>query len=107
MDNWRVNHLMSLLKEDPKDEFVLYAIAQEYVKLEQPEEALVYFLRLKETNNEYIGLYYHLAALYTDLDEPVKAKETYDEGITIAKSLGDHHALSELMNARTNFELGI
>jgi len=99
--------LQSLLGDDPEDEFVLYALAQEHTKLEQLEEALACYLKLKTVNNDYIGMYYHLAALYIDLDQENEAKATYDEGIEIAKRLGDQHALGELMNAKTNFELGV
>ena len=107
MDNWRIDHLKELLANDPNDEFVLYAIAQEYLKYEYVEEALEYFLKLKEKNPDYVGLYYHLGGLYKDIEEPDKATETYAEGIAIARKLGDQHALSELLNAQTNMELGI
>ncbi len=107
MDNWRLEHLKGLLQEDEKDEFVLYALAQEYLKLDQPMEALAHFLKLKKYNEQYVGLYYHLAALYIELGEDDNAMNTFNEGIAIAKALGDQHALGELMNARTNLELGI
>ncbi len=107
MDNWRLNHLQELLKEDPKDEFVLYALAQEYTKHENLEKALDQYLILKKVNADYVGMYYHLAALYLELEKEKEALATYEEGITIAQRLGDHHALGELKNAKTNFELGL
>jgi len=107
MDNWRLNHLQELLNEDPKDEFVLYALAQEYTKLEDLDQALVHYIRLKKVNADYVGMYYHLAALYLELEKEEEALATYVEGIDIAQRLGDHHALSELKNAKTNFELGL
>lgn len=97
---------MELLKEDPTDEFVHYALAQEYVKLEFYEKGLSTYLKLKDMNPEYVGLYYHLAALYVDLEEDNMAIETFDEGIRVARNIGDQHALSELMNAKMNFEIG-
>lgn len=107
MDNWRFDHLKGLLQEDPSDEFIMYALAQECIKLDLLNDALGYFLQLRELNADYVGLYYHLGALYIELDKEENALNTYDEGIAIAKKINDPHALSELMNAKTNLELGI
>ncbi len=105
MDNWRINHLFSLLKEDPKDEFVHFAIAQEYNKNEAYDKAIEYYEKLKELNQQYVGLYYHLAATYAEIEEEEKALKTYEEGIIIANALKDLHALSELKNAKLNYEM--
>ncbi len=105
MDNWRLQQLTGMLKEDPNDEFLLFAIAQEYTKLEQLETAIDHYNQLKNMNPEYVGLYYHLAAAYAELELVKEAARTYEEGILIAQKLGDQHALSELMNAKMNFEL--
>ncbi|MFT4566783.1 MAG: tetratricopeptide (TPR) repeat protein [Saprospiraceae bacterium] len=107
MENWRLNHLEELLKEDPKDEFVHYALAQEYIKQENYEEAIKRFDILKSLNPDYLGLYYHLAAAQIEADLPEDAMTTYETGITIAKKIGDQHALSELLNAKTNLDLGL
>jgi len=105
MDNWRLDNLKALHNEDPDDDFVLYALAQEYSKIEDFERSLAHYLLLKEKSPDYVGLYYHLAALYVDLEEPEKALDIYNTGITVANKLNDQHALSELMNAKTNLEL--
>ena len=107
MENWRLNHLQELLTDDPKDEFVNYAVAQEYLKQENYEEAIKRFEILKAINQDYVGLYYHLAHAQIEADKPVEAMTTYETGITIAKKVGDQHALSELLNAKTNLELGL
>ena len=105
MENWRLNHLQELLKEDPKDEFVHYALAQEYLKHEAYEEAIKRFNLLKTLNPDYVGLYYHLAHAQVEADLPEDAMSTYETGISIAKKIGDQHAMSELLNAKTNLEL--
>jgi len=105
MDNWRLDKLLTLLREDDKDSFVRYALAQEYLKLNQSEEAIVHFEALKTNDPAYVGLYYHLAAAYEQQKSINKALITYTEGISIAKQLGDQHALSELMNAKMNLEI--
>jgi len=107
MDNWRLDHLKSLHTEDPEDDFVLYALAQEYNKMGDLERSLSHYLLLKEKSPDYVGLYYHLAALYLELEESEKALDIYNVGITVANKLKDQHALSELMNAKTNLEMDL
>jgi tetratricopeptide (TPR) repeat protein len=94
-----------MLKEDPEDSFVLYAVAKEYEQLDDLEKALETYNKLKEADHDYVGLYYHLGKLYEILEEPDKALEAYAEGIDVAKSLADFHALSELNTAKTNLEI--
>jgi tetratricopeptide (TPR) repeat protein len=105
MDNWRINHLKEMHQEDSTDEFVIYAIGQEYLKLEDFNKAIEYFDLLKSINAKYVGLYYHLAAAYAGLDDIDNALQTYEDGIAIATNLPDLHALSELKNAKLNFEM--
>ena len=107
MDNWRLKHLYDLLEQGEDQEFILFALAQEYTKLLQFEKAKDYYLKLEHINPDYVGLYYHLAQTYIDLDETEKALKCYEKGIETARRIGDHHALGELMNAKTNFELEI
>ncbi len=105
MDNWRVNKLETMIQEDPNDEFVMFALAQEYKKMGLSGKAIKWYNRLKAVNPTYIGLYYHLSAIYAELEEEANAIETYNTGIEIAQKLNDQHALSELQNAKLNYEL--
>ncbi len=101
----RLVYLKELLAEDPQDSFVKYAIAKEYEKLGDLQTAIEKFEALKEDDPDYVGLYYHLAYIYTEIDETEKALRIYDEGIAVAKAQNDLHALSELRNARVNAEI--
>lgn len=103
----RLTTLKSMLKASPTDEFLHFAIAKEYEKLDDLTLAEEYFLKLKELNIEYIGLYYHLAKLYEKQEKTELAIATYNDGITIGKKLNEFHALSELMNAKNNLELDL
>lgn len=96
-----------MLDEVNPDQFILYAIAQEYVKHGNDTLAEQYFLRLKGLNPTYTGLYYHLAALYIRSDDSEKAMKTFNEGIAVSKKVRDLHALSELQNAKMNFEIDL
>lgn len=104
MKNNRINNLLAFLEEDPEDSFVRFALAKEYEKMGTLKRALDTYLKLKEMDPDYIGLYYHLGGLYQVLKEEKKALLVYEEGINLAKKTADFHALSELHNAKTNLE---
>lgn len=95
----RIEQLLAFLQDDPADTFVLYSLAQEYVKCGEPEKGLDYFERLKQTDPDYVGMYYHLGKLQERLDERSAAVQTYEEGIKRARAVGDMHAASELKGA--------
>jgi len=105
MSESRLDKLLRFLQESPKDSFLAFAIAKEYETAGQINKALNYYNNLKNNDPEYIGVYYHLGKIYEMIQQETLAKETYTQGINLAKKQGDFHSLSELNNARTNLEL--
>ncbi len=101
----RLEQLKTMLDEDPKDSFLIFAIAKEYEKAGKETMAIEEYEKLKKNDPAYVGLYYHLAHLYATQEDITKAMEVYDEGINIAKKASDFHALSELINAKKNIEM--
>ncbi len=102
MESQRLIQLQGLFLAQPNDSFVLFALAKEYEKLGQPAQALEYYLKLQQTNPDYLGLYYHLGKLYEILNQTDKAIATYQDGMVRAKAAGDLHTLSELAGAKLN-----
>ena len=99
----RVKQLEKFLQEDPNDAFSKYALALEYLhtnKLKTEE----LFDNLLKNHPEYIGTYYHAAALHSELGNLEKAESIYIQGIEKAKELKEAHALRELQTAYTNFQ---
>ena len=101
----RLEQLLSLFKENPKDSFLLFALAKEYESAKKLDKALEKYLILVKNDENYVGTYYHLAKLYENGNETDKALGTYDKGMAIARKLGDQHALSELSSAKMNLEM--
>ena len=98
----RLQRLQSLLEASPNDSFILFAIAKEYEKASDFDTALDYYLRLKTSEPDYVGLYYHLGKLYEVKEDFDAAVATYQTGMEVAKKLGDKHSLSELVGAKLN-----
>jgi Tfp pilus assembly protein PilF len=92
----RIEILKSFLKDNPDDSFSRYALALEYVKLEQNNEALQEFETVRKRDPDYVATYYQLGQLYQKLGLKHEAEKTFRTGITIAAKAGDEHTRSEL-----------
>jgi len=101
----RLNSLLQFHSDDPTDSFVLYSLAQEYAKRGNVVESRKFYSILRETNNDYVGLYYHLGKLEESDKNHKEAIKVYDEGIAVAERLGDLHAKSELLGAKSLLEM--
>lgn len=95
----RLEQLKDFLKESPNDSFLKYALASEYLKLNDKDMALHYYEDLMANHADYVGTYYHLGKLYEALDRGEEAIKTYEKGIHIARGKRDMHAMSELQAA--------
>lgn len=104
MSSPRLQQLLTFLEKTPKEPFLLFAVAKEYEKLQQRQDALQYYQQLVTDSPDYVGTYYHLGKLQEQLDQPAAAWKTYTQGIRVAQQAGDQHSLSELAGAR--LELG-
>ena len=102
MKNKRLLQLFHFLEEDPNDPFTIYAIATEYKQIDSLK-ALEYYEKLLNDHKNYVGTYYHAAALYGDLGMDKKARETYEKGMEVAKEQNDQHAFRELKSAYDEF----
>lgn len=95
----RIEQLQEFLKDDSNDSFLTYALALEYVRVEENDTARDCFLKLIKDNENYIASYYQLGKLYESLNEVEKAKEIYKKGIEIAKKIENKKTLLELQEA--------
>lgn len=104
----RMDRIKQMLEESPNDSFLHFALAKEYEKIDDFENAIVEYEFILKEEPEYVGLYYHLAAAATEIEkEEDYIKAIYEKGINIAQEQNDQHSLAELRNAFTNWELGV
>lgn len=95
----RLDQLLQYYEEDPDDPFTRFALAQEYLKRGDKDEALEIFEGLVDTDPDYVGTYYHLGKLYERLGRTDDAITTYEDGIEAAQEQRERKDLSELKDA--------
>ena len=95
----RIEKIREMLKENPADSFLCHALALEYIKLGNDNDARKLFESVLEKEPGYIGSYYHLAKLLERIGETNEAIRVYEKGMEEAKKAGDNHSLSELRSA--------
>ena len=98
----RLEQLLTMQAQSPQEPFIRFALAKEYEKLGQHEQALGEYLYLAQEQADYIGTYYHLGKLFELLQQPKAAFEAYKKGMLVAKNAGDQHSFSELAGAKLN-----
>ena len=95
----RLETLLHFYRDDPGDAFTRFAIAQEYRKRGETEQAIGFFEALVQEQPAYVGTYYHLGKLYEEVGRKADALQTYRRGIAVATNQRDLHARAELQNA--------
>jgi Tfp pilus assembly protein PilF len=95
----RVEKLLEYLKQMPNDNFLRHALALEYIKQGNDEEAKVLFESILSESPGYVGSYYHLGKLLERNGEHQQAIEWYEKGMAQAKQANDQHAYNELQAA--------
>jgi len=96
MQTGRLEKLLEFIKNEPRDPFLKYALATEYLRLNEPAKALEYYEDLANNHPGYTGTYYHLGKLYESLGRSPDAIKTYETGMKITREKRDNHAFSEL-----------
>src|SRR3982751_4277082 len=100
----RIEKLLEYLKTNDKDSFLQHALALEYIKVGDDEEARKLFVEILLREPTYIGSYYHLAKLLERTGEFDKAITIYKKGMEQAKRAGDGHTYNELQGALEDIE---
>ena len=96
MQTSRLEKLLEFIKNEPDDPFLKYALATEYLRINQTDKALAYYEELISKHPNYIGTYYHLGKLYEALNRKDDAIKTYETGMKVTREQRDNHAFSEL-----------
>ncbi|MEJ7738544.1 MAG: tetratricopeptide repeat protein [Chitinophagaceae bacterium] len=95
----RIDTIRELLNDCPDDSFLQHALALEYIKTGNEEDARVLFEQILNREAGYIGSYYHLAKLLERTGQTAEAVRVYEKGMAASKQAGDNHAYNELQSA--------
>jgi len=97
MQQTRLDKLLAFFNDEPGDEFLKYALATEYLRLNDTAKALEFYEDLVNNHPAYVGTYYHLGKLYEALGRKTDAVFTYQKGMEVAQRANDQHAYAELL----------
>jgi tetratricopeptide (TPR) repeat protein len=100
----RLHQLQAMLQKSPNDTFLLYGLAMEYKKKEQPKTALEYLQRVIEVDPLYCYAYYQQGQILENQGEQEPARQAYQQGIEAAGRKGDAHAQQEMRSALSMLE---
>ena len=97
--NDRIEKIKEFLKATPNDCFLNHALALEYVKIGDEENAQKHFEINIDNDPGYVATYYHLAKLLERIGKQKEAMGIYEKGMEQAKTAKDMHSYSELQSA--------
>jgi Tfp pilus assembly protein PilF len=102
MEKTLLQNLLVFYEEDPNDPFNIYALALEYMKMDNGQ-AEKYFNKLLEEHPDYLATYYPAAAFFAELDRIEKAELIYQQGIDLALLNNNTKTHQELLRAYRSF----
>ena len=95
----KLDQLHAMLQKQPNDPFLLYGIAMEHKKLNEPAQAIDFLNRVILQDPNYCYAYFQSGQICEITGDFDAAKRSYNDGIAAARRVGDAHAQSELEGA--------
>ncbi len=100
----KIETLQQFLATTPTDSFLQHALALEYIKIGNDNEAKHLFETILQRDPNYIGSYYHLGKLLERSNDIETAINVYKNGMKYAKEAKDNHSYNELLGAVEDLE---
>ena len=104
--NPRLELLKRYLQEDPQDSFLRYALALEFISLNDHLMAYQQLAELLNEDPDYLAAYYMAGKSAEVLKKNNEAGLWYSKGIELARLQKNQHTLNELTAALNQFEEG-
>lgn len=102
----RIEMLKAILERQPEDEFAQYALALEFVKAGDGEQAARLFMGLIDRSPNYLATYYQYGVLLMELGQEQEAADILRKGVEVADKAGEMHAKEELLEALGDLDSG-
>jgi tetratricopeptide (TPR) repeat protein len=94
----RIETLRKFIEDDPTDPFAHYAIAIEYVSMNDHAAAIDALEHIIRQFPSYVPAYQQLGILLHQAGNNGKARGILERGIVAAGKAGEHHAQSEMQD---------
>ncbi len=91
--------LLDMLKDDPKDSFLRYAMSLELNKAGRKRDAITALEEIHADDPSYLAVYYQLGQFYEQIGIPEKALTYYEQGVELAQKQREMKILGELRAA--------
>jgi tetratricopeptide (TPR) repeat protein len=88
--------LEALLKDDPNDPFLRYALALELESAGEVDSAISHLRELIHDFPEYVPAFLQVGQLLAKAGNNPEAKDYLQQGMLVAFKVADHHAYSEM-----------
>jgi len=95
----RLELVEDMLKKNPKDVFLNYAAALEYLNINELDKASDLFTNVIQLDKKYVGAYFQLGKIFESQSQDQKAIDIYTKGCNIAREINDQKSLGELTEA--------
>ena len=96
-ESFRLQQLQAMLADEPDDPFLHYGIAMEHASLGNDVAAITGFQKLVQLSPDYVPPYLMLGQLLQKQERADEAVAILRQGCTVARRVGNEHALSEMM----------
>jgi tetratricopeptide (TPR) repeat protein len=98
MSGSRFEKLREMLEGQPDDLFLHYALAMEYLGMQNLPEAEKLFRTIIQTDSHYVAAYYQLGKLLESINES-EAISIYEKGMKEAELKNDRKTVNEFRSA--------
>lgn len=104
MNEKRLAQLQDMLRSEPNDPFLIYAMAQEYMGVADFSTAIDWFNRLHTDHKDYLATYYHYGLALLQTGDEEKAIQIWKEGEALANKSGDRKTAAEIRELLSDFD---
>ena len=92
----RRQQLEELLKSDPDDVFLQYALAMEFVSAGDADEGLARLAQVNDQHPKYVAAFFQRGQVLADQGKTDEARDILTRGVEVARQAGDTHAEREM-----------
>jgi lipopolysaccharide biosynthesis regulator YciM len=99
MTNTRLQKLRDMIRQQPDDIFLKYALAMEFLGMQETDQAIGLFNDVLQADPDHVAAYYQLGKIFEARGEDNAAISCFEKGLEAAKMKNDQRAIREMKAA--------